>query len=398
MEFYSTNYRKKANNAQKQGVQNKFETLEKNNDSILNISEFLNIFANSGLTQTEQNLFASGVDANDDSFIDYSEFTQAYIELDVNKDGQISPDEYDYAKKRIEELQKQMQINEQYAVLSNISSTEQEKTTAQNNINVFTAQKGIITLEQSVKNKDILISNKDLKIQEIQTYLQNNTVLEYEKSQKLTEISKLNQDKQKLVLEKDIYVKQLALENVNLSIIIAKQTNNTNEQSILEQQKIRRENELSTSQANASIYNKQATIAVYEKFLNKLFIPEFVKTNARKKMEALHDEIQLLNKQKELYSDLSTLSQTRAQMLTVGFQYEQTHDPALQQQYQALNAQQLTQQTTAQISSLEVNLLDKKIELKTILGKKDITPYSENIAALRAAITALETQIAGLQG
>ena len=105
--------------------------------------------------------------------------------------------------------------------------------------------------------KEILISSNELKIQQIQDYISQNTLLEFEQAQKLKEIETCNLAKSVLLLEKDIVVKELNLENVNLSIITTQQQGGTqNALDILAQQKISKENELNISLKNLELYQK----------------------------------------------------------------------------------------------------------------------------------------------
>ncbi|OGI04333.1 MAG: hypothetical protein A2Y25_08690 [Candidatus Melainabacteria bacterium GWF2_37_15] len=402
MQFYSTYYKKLASYEQIKQIGDKFDVLDANKDTALNKDEMANIFAGQTLTQEEKNMFMAGIDSDDDGFITYSEFIPTFVEFDVDQNGQISGEEFNLAKKRIDELQKQMDINTQYAILNNLSSTPAQKTAAQNQISLFKVQRNIIYAEQKVMQKEILISSNELKIQQIQDYISQNTLLEFEQAQKLKEIETCNLAKSVLLLEKDIVVKELNLENVNLSIITTQQQGGTqNALDILAQQKISKENELNISLKNLELYQKQAKIQNDESLITKFFIPEVMKENARIELDILYDEVQLLNQRKDLYSKVSTLSQTRAQMMIVWNQYLQAQTEAekeiLLQQYNDLNAQQLVQQKEAQISALKVELIDKQIQLKAVLPRSTQKPFDQVKAKLEAEIANLKSQIAALE-
>ena len=398
MQFYSTYYKKLASYEQIKQIGDKFDVLDANKDTALNKDELANIFASQTLTDEEKNMFMTGIDSNDDGFVTYTEFTPAFLEFDVDQNGQISGEEFDLAKKRIEELQKQMDINAQYAILNSLTATTEQKTAAQNQISLFNVQRSIIYAEQRVMQKEILISSNELKIQQINDFISQNTLLEFEQAQKLQEIKTFNVEKAVTLLEKDIVVKELNLENVNLAIITAQQQGGTqNALDILAQQKISKQNELNITQRNLELYQKQVKIDNDEAMITKFFVPEIMKENARIELNILYDEVQLLNQRKDMYSKVSNLSQIRAQMLDIWYQYQQTKDPALKQQYDVLNAQQLVLQKEAQISSLKVELLDKQIQLKAVLPKSDQKPFDEVKAKLDTDIASLQAQIAKLE-
>ena len=398
MQFYSTYYKRLASYEQIKQIGDKFDVLDANKDTALNKDELANIFASQTLTDEEKNMFMTGIDSNDDGFVTYTEFTPAFLEFDVDQNGQISGEEFDLAKKRIEELQKQMDINAQYAILNSLTATTEQKTAAQNQISLFNVQRSIIYAEQRVMQKEILISSNELKIQQINDFISQNTLLEFEQAQKLQEIKTFNVEKAVTLLEKDIVVKELNLENVNLAIITAQQQGGTqNALDILAQQKISKQNELNITQRNLELYQKQVKIDNDEAMITKFFVPEIMKENARIELNILYDEVQLLNQRKDMYSKVSNLSQIRAQMLDIWYQYQQTKDPALKQQYDVLNAQQLVLQKEAQISSLKVELLDKQIQLKAVLPKSDQKPFDEVKAKLDTDIASLQAQIAKLE-
>ncbi len=79
------------------------------------------------------------------------------------------------------------------------------------------------------------------------------------------------------------------------------------------------------------------------------------------------------------------------------YQYIQANDPDVQAELDALSAQQETQQIESQVSSLTVELLDKKIQLKAVLSKSELKPFDTVKVDFETAITNLETQIADLQ-
>ncbi len=398
MEFYSTYYKKLANYEQIKKIGEKFDQLDANDDNALNKDELANIFTGQTMTEEEKNLFMAGVDGNNDDFLTYSEFIPTFIEFDIDQDAELSTNEYELAKKRIEELEKQMEINEQYRILNDFSSTEPEKKQARERIDRFNIQRKMIYAEQDIKKKEILIGNIELKIQQIEDFIDQNTLLEFEEAQKRREIENLNAEKDLLLLKKDISVKTLNLETINLDILTKEQQGGfENELSILAQEKISKENELKISEKNLELHHKQARINKNEDLLNKFFVPEIIKENARKELDSLYDQTHLLNRRVELYSKISILSITRSQILEVGYQFQQTGDPELLERLNKLEEDQEVQQLEAQISSLRVELVDKQIQLKEVLPKSHIKPFDKVKADLEAEIEDIQEQIAELE-
>lgn len=409
MQFYSTYYKKLANYGQIKEIGEKFNVLDTNTDKALNKDEFANIFMGQTLTEEQKTLLLKGIDIDNDNFITYSEFIPAFIEFDINADAEFSGEEYDFAKKRIEELEKQTQINDQYAILNNLSSTESEKVQAQATIDIYKIERKIIYNQQDIKKKEILIGDKELKIQQIQDFIDQNTLLEFEEAQKYKEIESLNAEKNLLLLKKDISVKKLGLENTSLSIITKERQKKgeidpqlveqlENELAVLAQEKISNENLLKLSEKNLDEHHQQVKIKVNEELLTKFFVPEFIKEKTREDLEKQRDDLQLTTQRVDTYSKVSALSLTRAQIIDLSYQYKQTQDPALLQQLEQLGQDQEQQQLDAQIASLKVELLDKKIQLKDVLPRSNQKPFDRLKADLEAQIADLEAQIALLGG
>ncbi len=401
MEFFSTYYKKLANYDQIKQIGEKFNQLDADGDKGLSKNELVNIFAQAQcapLTEAEKDALMAGLDSDNDGFLTYTEFIPAFLEFDVDQDAEITEGEFDYVKKRISELEKQHDINERYQTLNSLTATEQQKQTAQNEINVFEVERRIIYAEQDIKKKSILVGNIDLKIGEIDQFLNNNVLLPFDEAQKIKEKEKFEVEKTLLLLKKDISVKKLDLETVNLQIITKEQQGGfENELTILAQQKLSRENLLSISERNLEQHHLSVKIENNENLLTKFFVPEVIKDSAKKELEKQRDQNALLVQRIDLYSKVSALSITRASLLDLGYQYQQTQDPALLPLIEQLEEDQDNQQLAAQISSLKVELIDKQIQLKDVLPRADYKPFDQVKADLEADIAALQSQIAALE-
>ncbi|HSA06873.1 MAG TPA: hypothetical protein P5556_06815 [Candidatus Gastranaerophilales bacterium] len=412
MNFYSAYYKKQANYDQISQLKDKFDNLDLNADGALNVDELANIFSGQTMTEQEKELLMLGVDGDNDNYLTYLEFTPTFVEFDIDQNAEISGDEYDLAKKRFAELGKQMAINEQYNILNSITSTNTEKAQARHNIDVFNAERNIIYGELDVKKKAILISDKELKAQEIQDFIDTNTLLEFDEVRKTKEITTLNAEKDILLLEKAISQNKLNLEAINLALINknyekANETNPAliiaikNALAILEQEKIKYENDFNASERNLELHYNQIKIDDKESLLTKFFIPEFMKDNARIELEFLYDEKQLTAQRLDLSLRVSALSDTRAQILTKIKEYNQSVDAVekalLQQEINQLKENEATQKLEATLANKQVELLDKKIQLKAVIPKSDQKPFDEVRTTLETEIATLETQIAALE-
>lgn len=397
---------------QLQALKDKFDSLDANGDKALNKNELANIFSCQNLTQEEKGLLMKGVDGDDDGFVTYTEFTPTFVEFDIDQNTEFSGDEYDLVKKRIEELEKQTEINAQYDILKDLTSTEEEKKQAEHNIEIFKTQRNIIFGEMQVKKKDILISDKELKIQEIQDFIDSNTLLEFEEAKKLKEINMLNVEKDLLLLEKDVAQQKVDLNNISL-LILNKEYEKENETDpevlteiqkdldVYAQQKIKNDNELSIAEREIELYHKQSKIDNRESLLNKFFVPEPVKDLARKDLESLNDEKALSNQRIDLYNKIVILSETRAELIEKIYARDTSEDPQeiaeLQELIDQLNETEDLQQLQATIASMKVELINKQIKLKEVIPRSHISPFDEVRAELEQEITDLSQEITDLE-
>ncbi len=418
MNFYSTYYKNQANTIQIQAMKEIFEGLDTNGDKALNKNELANIFSGQNLTQDEKALLMMGLDSDDDGFLTYMEFTPTFLEFDIDRDAEISGDEYDLVKKRLEELEKQSDINEQYAILNNLTSTEQEKNKANQNILLFKSERQVIYLDMDIQKKGILISSKDSKIQEIQDFINNNTLLEYEEAVKLKEIENLEVDKEILNLERDISLKNKAFREIEVDLIdIAIQVIEAlengagpqsdiikelgNQSCVKAQELISAEQQINISERNLELHHKQARIDEKESLLKKFFVPEPLKELARQELDLLYDDKLLLNHRIDLYGKVSALAETRAELKEKIYARNTSEDPdeiaQLQQQIDQLEADEDLQKLEATIASRKVELVDKQIQLKAVIPKSNFKPFDQVRATLESEIAALEAEIATLE-
>jgi len=408
MNFYSTYYKKQANYDQIIEIQKKFDSLDINGDKALNKDELANIFDTQNLTAEEKDLLMLGLDEDDNGFITYLEFSPAYMEFDIDKNAEISGDEYDFAKQKISELKKQNQINTQYAILNDLTSTEAEKETANDNIEKFKVQRGIIYFELDVKRKEILVSGKDTQIQEINTFIQDNILLEFEEAQKLKQIETLEVEKNLILMDKDISVKKLEKENVTLLItnkeIELKYATDENIRSCLSfeifahsQELISKEYQLKTSEKTIEQHHNQVKIEEKEKLLNKFFVPEFLKDQARDEILKLRDQQQLTTQMIDMNNKVSILSQARVTLSELNYEYYKTNDPALLQQIQDACQYQQLKQLESTLSAKKVDLIDKQIQLKALMPKSDRPQFAQLRVDLETAIATLQAEIADIE-
>jgi len=412
MDFYSTYYKKRTNYDQIQVLKDKFQSLDVNGDNALNKNELANIFTGQNLTQQEKEFLLQGVDGNDDNFITYLEFSPAFIEFDVDQNAEISGDEFDLVKDRLDELEKQLAINDQYQILNDLDATQEQKEQAKHNIKVYNAERNIIYDEMNVQRKSILISDKEVTIQEIQDFIDNNTLLEYEEAKKYKEIEELSVEKNILLKKKAIAQRKLELDQTKLEIInkefalenaadpnVAEELQK--DLDVLSYEKMSNENELNLAERELDIHHKNVRIEEKENLLTKFFVPEIVKDQTRKDLDKLRDERLLLNHRVDLFDKVSTLSEIRADLIEKIYEYNHTQDTQQQQQLlqeiQQLEEQRDLLQLQATIVSKQVELVDKQIQLKEVIPKSNHKPFDEVRANLEAEISALEQEIADLQ-
>ncbi len=412
MNFYSTYYKRQANYAQIQVLKDKFDALDANNDNALNKDELANIFTGQNLTQQEKNLLMGGVDQDEDGFLSYLEFIPTFIEFDIDQNTDISDGEYELVKKRIEELEKQIDINAQYDILNCPDSTQGEKNQARHNINIFNSERNIIYGEMNVQKKSVLISDKELKVQEIQDFIDNNTLLEFDKTKKLKEIENLNVEKNILLMEKNIVQKKIDLDVTNLLITNKEYKIKTETDpdlrleiqknlDVFAQQKISNQSKFDIAEKELEMHHKQAQVDEKESLLTKFFVPEPLKEVARKELALLYDKQLLSSYRIDLHDRISILSETRAELIEKIYQRDISEDPdeiqELQEQIDQLNAKEDLQQLEATISSNRVELIDKQIQLKAVMPKSNINPFNKLRVALEAEIADLLKEIADLE-
>lgn len=423
MDFYSTYYKKLANYDQIKKIGEKFDALDVNKDKALNKNEFANIFAAPPtMTEEEKTQFLNGLDSDDDGFINYNEFSQTFVELDVDQDAIMSNDEFNLAKTRISELEKQSEINAQYKIVGSATSTTAQKDVAQKKIDVFKVERNVIYADEDIKKNNILISSDETQITKLQTSLASDTLLEYERAKIQADINKLKDDKDVLVLKRDIAQKTFNLETFNLNLTLAKQSGaNPYQLYMITEQQASAQSLLDVEKNKLDLYNKNVKISSDEKLLTKMLVPEVTKEAARQELDTLYDQVQLGNQLNDSQKKASNLSTTRAsiysninnyimskdpatQAMLLSYSWDNlkayihANDPAVEAQLIALGDLQTVQSTDAQISSLKTQLIDKQIQLKAVLPKADRTPYDKVKAQLDIDIANLKAQILGLGG